>query len=50
MNEELVEEAKEMLDILGKRSQGTMGLDTDETAYFDLLLWLLGEGEKPDIF
>lgn len=49
MDEELVKEANEMLDILGVRNQQLMGLSTPEEAYFDILLWLLGGGEKPEI-
>ena len=49
MDEELVNEANEMLDILGNKNQEFMGLSTNEEAYFDILLWLLGGGEKPQI-
>lgn len=49
MTDELKEEATEMLDILGNRNQSTMGLTTKETAYFDILLWLLADGEKPEV-
>lgn len=49
MDEKLKEEAIEMMNILGEKSQGLMGLSADETCYFDILLWLFGEGEKPEI-
>ena len=49
MKEELKKEAEEMLNALGNKHQEFMGLSTEETAYFDRLLWLFGDGEKPDI-
>lgn len=49
MDEKLKKEAEEMMDILGEKNQELMGLSTEETAYFDMLLWLFGGGEKPDI-
>lgn len=49
MNEDLKKEAEEMMDWLGEKNQTIMGLDTPETATFDVLLWLFGDGEKPDI-
>jgi len=49
MDEELKAEAEEMMNILGDRNQELMGLSTEETAYFDVLLWLFGGGEKPEI-
>ena len=49
ITKKLEKEAQEMLDILGNKNQSLMGLNTEESAYFDILLWLFGDGEKPDV-
>ena len=49
MDEELKNEANEILSLLGEKNQEFMGLTATEMAYFDILLWLFGGGEKPEI-
>ena len=47
MEEEKISKAKEVLDELGAKHQSFNGLSKEETAYFDILLWLFADGEEP---
>lgn len=47
---EKYKEAEELMNQLGDKNKTSLyGLNSEETAMFDLLLWLIGDGEKPEL-
>ncbi len=47
-SKEKLEEADQMMDKLGNKNQSIMGISQREEGMFDLLLWLLGDGDPPE--
>lgn len=49
MSDEVIKEATRLMDELGQKNQSIMGLTPTENGMFDVLLWMLGGGDKPEL-